>query len=633
MDKLQWIFELIDKVSGPANAASASMERVDRSLNRASGSSTTFMGRLGGLGAAFSRMTFAILPTVVALGQIAGAGIAVGNVLRMMGVNTATLRAGLDSIKGGAARAVASLRALGARAWAALKKIPPSAYLAGAAIAGIGVAAWGAKRAISALLSPFTQLASMTISAAPFLAIAGALATVKGQFDMIVSRQRLVRGFDVMLGEGQGERVMQRLVGLSEMMGTDINETATAARELFSKGFDENRVFELVQGFADLRSVNPGASLDRIALAMGQVRQAGRLQGDELNQLAEGGLNLSRVMPRIAAELGIDTTQVRDAMSDGRITSDIFERAVLGAMQDQAHGTIGSIAQEMSHTLGGEFERLQQAPDRFFERVARGGTESTDRLTGSLRRINEMLDPDSASGQKTIAAMAKALDMLADAMDWLTSNQGNIDVFFGAIGAFMKPTVILFDLMVWAVTAASKAWQGWTWALGTALGWLTVANARMMSFLTGISASFGGFFANMYMFGQNMVMGLVNGLVSLAMLPVQIIQGMGTNILNALRGALGIHSPSAEFAYLGEMVGAGFSQGLERSGMGSLGDISPTIGAPSGRASMMGANITIQINVDATSEPTGQSIAQQIRAALLPELSSAFDALAMEAGV
>jgi tape measure domain-containing protein len=636
MDKLQWIFELIDRVSGPANSATASIDRVERSMKRASGTSEGFVGRLTSVGASFSRITFAVLPTVIALGQIATAGIAVGNVMRMMGVNSATLRAGFDAIRGGAARAVASLKAFGMRAWEALKKIPPSAYAAAAAIVGIGLAARTAKRAVQALVSPFSQLASMTISAAPFLAIGGALATVTGQLDMIVSRQRLVRGFDIMLGAGQGERVMQRIVGLSEMMGTPIQETANAARELFSKGFNEARVFELIQGFSDLRAVNPSADLGRIALAMGQVRQAGRLQGDELNQLAEGGLNLSRVMPRIAGMLGIDPTKVRDAMREGRITADIFERAVLGAMEDQAGGTIGSIAEEMSHSLGGEWDRLTQAPERFFERVAAGGSDSTDRLTRSLGRINELLDPDSAQGQRVVEMLALGVEKLADAMDWLTTNGDSISSTFRGLGIILTPLwwtlTGLAQIAIWV----ADAWQGWSMVGSSLVDKLVAFDRQLVIFEAMARAKFTFITESMYAFGRNVVQGLVNGITSMALAPANAMMGMGDSMLTSLRNALGIRSPSREMAYLGEMVGAGFMVGLGNSGMQTSLDgrmEAPPLGSTAQASALMGATINVTIQVDATGNPDAPNIAQQIEALLIPRLSAAFESLALESGV
>jgi tape measure domain-containing protein len=607
MDKLSWIFELVDRVSGPANAINSSLARTERTMIQASGAAT--------------RMELSQDTVARSMGRS-------GNAARAMGNN----------VRAVSARAGAALNAYARSGSAALGRIPIAARLASGSLRALEMVGRGAMSAMGGLFSVIRNVLSSPLSqlAAMLAPVATILATARGQLDMIANRQRLVRGFDIMLGDGQGERVMQRIVQLSGTLGTDINETATAARELFSKGFDEQRVFELVQGFADLRAVNPGASLDRIALAMGQVRQAGRLQGDELNQLAEGGLNLSRVMPRIAAELGIDPTKVRDAMRAGDITADIFERAVLGAMQDQASGTIGSIAEDMSHTFGGEWDRLSQAPSRFFERVAAGGSESTDRLTRGLRRINEMLDPDSASGQRIVEGLGKALGMLADALEWLSANTGTIGSVFRMFGVVLTPIWWTLTGLAQIVTWVSDAWDGWSDIIGTSLGQLSFFGVWLESLRVNMQEKFTSIVGTMYMFGQNIVTGLTNGIISLAMLPVTAIGSMGDSVLNTLRTALGIHSPSREMAYLGEMVGAGFMVGLDRSGMGTSLDgriEAPPMSSSAQASALMGNTINVVINVNASDADDGQSLAQQIEAVLMPRLSSVFDSLALEAGV
>lgn len=518
--------------------------------------------------------------------------------------------------------------------------IRSSARVATTAMNGLNVAAKGVVNTMRGMVrgigssigrmltGPIAQLAALMapLAAGAFL--------VRGQFETMADRIRFVRGFDIMLGAGQGERVMQRIVALSNQLGLNWRDTSQAARELFSKGFGEEQVFRLVQGFADLQSVNPGTDIGRIALAMGQVRQAGRLQGDELNQLAEGGLNLSRVMPRIAEALRIDPTQVRDAMRSGLITADIFEQAVLGAMAEQAGGTIGSIAEEMSHTLGGEWDRLRNAPDRFFERVAAGGTESSNRLTASLRRVNEMLEGEN--GDRIVNLMASAVEGLADAMDWLVANSGTIGNVFRGIGFILTPLIVMFEGLGITASWAATNMGGWSNAIGTAAGMWSEFSVKTDVFLANFTSKFTAFVANVFIIGQNIVRGLVNGMLSMASLPAQTIATMGTGMLSTLRSALGIHSPSAEFAYLGEMVGAGFMQGMSDSGMSTSLDgriQAPALGSPAQASALMGNTINVTINVAGGDAERGQELAEQIRDALMPQLVGVFDGLALESGV
>ncbi len=63
--------------------------------------------------------------------------------------------------------------------------------------------------------------------------------------------------------------------------------------------------------------------------------------------------------------------------------------------------------------------------------------------------------------------------------------------------------------------------------------------------------------------GVNIVSGIINGIGSMIGSLVSVAVNMARSAFNSAKSALGIHSPSRKFAYIGEMTAVGFANGIE----------------------------------------------------------------------
>ena len=81
--------------------------------------------------------------------------------------------------------------------------------------------------------------------------------------------------------------------------------------------------------------------------------------------------------------------------------------------------------------------------------------------------------------------------------------------------------------------------------------------------INAIVTSFTSFSKSIWEIGKNIVEGIWNGLKDNWDSIISWIKDAADNILEAVKGVLGIHSPSTKFEYLGEMCVAGFDSGVE----------------------------------------------------------------------
>src|SRR3954447_26479786 len=183
------------------------------------------------------------------------------------------------------------------------------------AIGGIGHAAGGAAAAgVSKLGSSVDRLGSSLLSIGGMmrsvrqhafylgagLAGIGTLAVKSGlQFNASMEQNQVA--FSHFLGSTQkANEYLGRLYTLAAHTPFAFPQVTSAAQQFLSFGFSANEAYKTLNAVGDAAAaLGTGAEgIDRITLALGQMRAAGVVQGDELRQLQEAGINPYRYLER-----------------------------------------------------------------------------------------------------------------------------------------------------------------------------------------------------------------------------------------------------------------------------------------------------------------------------------------------
>lgn len=112
--------------------------------------------------------------------------------------------------------------------------------------------------------------------------------------------------------------------------------------------------------------------------------------------------------------------------------------------------------------------------------------------------------------------------------------------------------------------------------------------------------------------GGNLVKGLWEGISNVKDWVLGKIKGFGESILNGIKGFFGIHSPSTEFAWIGQMNAEGLIQGMDgmqqevQQSFDGMFDLSPQL---YGSSSMnMSPNVNLVVNNNIQQDPLGQMV-------------------------
>ena len=191
---------------------------------------------------------------------------------------------------------------------------------------------------------------------------AGLGALLTSGFERFSELERLNRQFTVLTGSAEAAAVMmQQIKDFAKITPFDLVGVAGLAKGFLAIGTATEDVLPQVKTIADAVAFTGGGTdaLERIQRAIGQVVSAGRLQGDELNQLAENlpSLNIRKLL---AEQLtGGDVAALVELQEAGEITAEMFVTGLMtGLSQDPR---IANAAEDMANTLKGRFDNLKES--------------------------------------------------------------------------------------------------------------------------------------------------------------------------------------------------------------------------------------------------------------------------------
>ena len=211
-------------------------------------------------------------------------------------------------------------------------------------------------------------------------------------------------------------------------------------------------------------------------------------------------------------------------------------------------------------------------------------------------------------------------DIINKLKTWITNLLPQLSTWGTTIKT--KVSSIITSILEFFRTLPSKMWNFLVQAVNKVGTWVSNMRSKAINgianVVSGIINGFSSLPSRIMSVGSNLISGLWNGINNKVNWVVSKIRGMGSRVLNAVKSIFGVHSPSTEFAYIGEMNMAGLEQGMldEQSqvqrtidGMFNLQpNVNPTMSVtqeqPNYVEEMRGmfSNMTIPVTIDARTD-------------------------------
>lgn len=460
-------------------------------------------------------------------------------------------------------------------------------------------------RSFGGIADHISAIGKAALIAGAAVAALGAAAFAKTAVQAAVFGDKARFAFKTLMkGTGNAEVQFERVQDLAIKLGLPIDDTIKSFQKLLAMQFTPQGAEDILKMSGDLQAV--GASADEVSravLAITQIKATGKLQGDELMQLAEAGVSVDLVYQALAKQMGKTTQEVMKLKEAGKIGADDAIKAIQTAvLQKVGKGKLGEAGEQAAtQTMSGMAGVFKARMGKLFMDLGKDilptikvlferFTEFADAIMPDLSALfsdigKVMKDVFGSDGAKDafkfviddvrllINVIRKALPivgaLVSGFLEGFTAMQGPLrEMFKGINEAFggdsqsaMKTFIVIARILGIVIGGIAGAFA-FLFVQGVRFG-VMIAQivTKIIAFVAQVSSLGGNA-------GNGLIDGLAGGIDSGVARVVAAVNRVASAASNAMSSALKIGSPSKVFEGFGQMSAEGYAMGLGKGSSG-----------------------------------------------------------------
>ncbi|WP_010495084.1 tape measure protein [Paenibacillus elgii] len=281
------------------------------------------------------------------------------------GTSTAVGRMG-----GAAGNAGGSFQRMSSSASAALGSIKSSASSAASSLAGIGTA---------------------IIAAAGAFAAFGAYKLTSHALKMASDAEQAGIAFETMIGDGKkAQKFIADMTDFAAKTPFDLPGVRTAAKRMLAFGFELNDILPSLTAVGNASSgLGLGSDgINRITLALGQMKAKSKVSADEMLQLTEAGIPAWQIL---ADKMKISTAEVMKLSEKGLIPADKAIKVLLDGMNKR----FPDMMKKQSESLQGLYNNMKETFEN--KLLVKWGNGIGAALKPRSKQISDWIDNNQAT--------------------------------------------------------------------------------------------------------------------------------------------------------------------------------------------------------------------------------------------
>lgn len=312
-------------------------------------------------------------------------------------------------------------------------------------------------RALAAVDNMLTRLAAAATATAAI--VGGTVAKLGGDF--LVLEENAKTSFETLLGSAEAAKEMWlELKEIARSSPFQLDNIKDAAQRLLGMGYAGKDIPRVLRAIGDAIAAMGGGQemIQRVSIALGQIRAKGVVAAEEMLQLAENGIPAWQML---ADAIGTDIPTAMKLVEQRAISSDIAIEVLLRGIEQRFGGmslkmatnwtglwsaftdTVKEKSGDVMKPLFVAAKRwLQQVTDYLSGPAFRGFVgEITIRIQSMVDEVNRLFgDLGRGNGlQNAQSMLLSLLDVIRDAIGWIRDNRGAIEEWGTALGSWLKP--------------------------------------------------------------------------------------------------------------------------------------------------------------------------------------------------
>lgn len=216
--------------------------------------------------------------------------------------------------------------------------------------------------------------------------------------------QQYTAGFTTLMGSAdEANKHIADLKKFAASTPFEMGDLAKASTTLQAFGTDANNIMPNLKMLGDI-SLGNADKFDSLTLAFGQISSAGKMTGQDLNQLINAGFNPLQI---ISEKTGKSMETLRDEMAEGKISFEMVADAMKTATSEG--GQFFGAMEEQSKTFDGMWSTIKDGAQNISQQVLK---PIFDKIVEYMPKVIELMDIFSANidnGKGTIEGMKDAI--------------------------------------------------------------------------------------------------------------------------------------------------------------------------------------------------------------------------------
>lgn len=221
-------------------------------------------------------------------------------------------------------------------------------------------------------------------------------------------------GFSTLLGDSQGQAMMDDLDTFAKATPFKTSEVIANTQKMIAMGWEAKDIIKDMETIGDAAAATGKGDegLNRIILALSQIKSKGKLSTEELNQLAEAGISAKRYL---AEGLGYGSgdsgiAALSKDLEQGRIGSERAIQAIMAGMKEYK-GMMDKTANETVKGLWGQIEDTFEI--NIFRRWGQGLQDGAKRGLGTVVGLLDKADTSLSKFGNTVYDIGEAFSSWA----------------------------------------------------------------------------------------------------------------------------------------------------------------------------------------------------------------------------
>lgn len=222
--------------------------------------------------------------------------------------------------------------------------------------------------------------------AATLKALGSEIIRVRGEF------QSMQTAMETMVGKEVAGPLIAQVKELAKISPLTMTDMVDAEKMMLGFNIQAEDTVKYLKALSDI-SMGESGKFNSLTLAFSQMSAAGKLMGQDLNQMINAGFN---PLQQISEKTGKSIATLKDEMSKGAISAEMVQQAFLDAAS--AGGKFYNMSESASKTINGQLSMMHDALDEVFnelgtkgEGVIMSGIQATTSLIQNYETVGKVL--------------------------------------------------------------------------------------------------------------------------------------------------------------------------------------------------------------------------------------------------